>query len=81
MSALRYRTRVFVLVQRQHGPYERRGRGQSGGAMTCVVYRRAGCSRSLTLFLRHHNLRYLWSVFSIVPAMPSEGRDTGNAGL
>lgn len=43
------------------------GAARRRGAMTPVLYARAVCSRSLTLFLRHHNLRYLWSVFSMSP--------------
>lgn len=39
--------------------------GREAGAMTPVLYEHAVCSRSLSLFLRHHNLRYLWSVFSM----------------
>lgn len=35
--------------------------------MTLVLYGLGGCSRSLTLFLRHHNRPYLWSVFSMGP--------------
>lgn len=38
---------------------------QFAGAMTPVLYSLGGCTHSLTLFLRHHNLVYLWSVFSM----------------
>lgn len=38
---------------------------QGAGAMTPVLYSRRGCPHSWTLFLRHHNLVYLWSVFSM----------------